>query len=86
MAFGQVWEPSCGSASGTGTSGTGVTDIGPSCDRDAAGPVGASCHGMERLCDMARNYDPRGGTGRFKSPRPDHYPHDRVIVLDFSAR
>ena len=38
---------------------------------DAAGPVSASRDITEGLGDAIRNYDPSGGTGRFKSSRPD---------------
>jgi len=54
--------------------------VGPSCDSDAAGLVGASRHHTERLYDVTRNYDPSGGTGRFKSCRARHSPLDPHVL------
>ena len=45
--------------------------VSPTCHGDADDPAGASRDRTERLCDVIRNYDPSGGTGRFKSSRPD---------------
>jgi hypothetical protein len=49
-----------------------VLHVSPSWHGDDAVPVGASRDRTEGLGDEFRNYDPSGGTGRFKSSRPDH--------------
>ncbi len=48
-----------------------VPHVSPSCHGDAEDPAGASRDRTEGLGDEIPNYDPSGGTGRFKSARAD---------------